>query len=70
MLIVRKSRHSDISHTREINVTQEQINKWMDGTLIQEAMPDVSKEDREFILSGITPEEWLEVFVPGQGEEP
>jgi hypothetical protein len=33
--------------------------------LIQEAMPDVSPEDREFIMTGITPEVWAQQFPAG-----
>lgn len=31
---------------------------WLTGTLIQDAMPDVPKEDREFLVSGTSPEGW------------
>jgi|TARA_B100000424_G_scaffold47347_1_gene32922 hypothetical protein len=45
-------------HTREIPVTQEQIDAWKSGELIQNAMPNISADDREFLMTGITPEEW------------
>lgn len=38
------------------------------GALIQDAFPTLSAEDREFILSGITPEEWNETFGFGDGD--
>ena len=44
--------------TREIPVTNWQIIQWRHGALIQDVMPDLSAEDREFIKTGITPEEW------------
>jgi hypothetical protein len=34
----------------------------MDGKHIQEAFPMLPAEHREFLLSGITPEEWNEIF--------
>jgi len=40
---------------------------WKRGALIQEAFPSLSAEDREFILSGITPAEWADTF--GHGED-
>ena len=46
-------------------LTEEMIFEWTDGVLIQEAMPTVSPEDREFIISGITPETWAEKFPAG-----
>jgi len=30
--------------------------------LVQDAFPKMSKEDREFILTGITPTKWNEIF--------
>ena len=63
MQITRKSPLSGIVHTREINVTQDQLLRWEAGALIQDVMPDISSEDREFIISGITIEEW-DTYIP------
>lgn len=62
MLIKRRSPFSGKTVTRDIDVTQAQINDWQTGALIQNAMPHLSADDREFILTGITPEEWDEIF--------
>lgn len=35
---------------------------WVNGELIQNAFPDLSDEEREFIKTGITPEEWATAF--------
>lgn len=32
------------------------------GIMIQEAFPDLTPDQREFLLSGSTPEEWDELF--------
>lgn len=32
------------------------------GVLIQHAFPTLSAEQREFVKTGITPEEWAEIF--------
>ena len=58
MLITRTSILSGKTRTKEINVNQSQIDKWVAGMLIQDAMPDVSVDEREFIMTGSTPEEW------------
>ena len=34
---------------------------WQRGMLIQDAMPDVSVDEREFLISGIYPGEWEEL---------
>tara|TARA_Y100000401_G_scaffold51901_1_gene40688 strand:- start:28 stop:228 length:201 start_codon:yes stop_codon:yes gene_type:complete len=58
MKITKTSILSGITRTKEINVNQSQIDKWVAGMLIQDAMPDVSVDEREFIMTGSTPEEW------------
>lgn len=40
-------------------------NAWKSGMLIQEAFPTLNAEQREFLMTGITPEEWTQKF----GEE-
>jgi hypothetical protein len=40
----------------------EQLEAWQGGELIQNAMPDLSAELREFLMTGITPFEWEENF--------
>ena len=58
MKITKTSILSGKTRTKEINVNQSQIDKWVAGMLIQDAMPDVSVDEREFIMTGSTPEEW------------
>jgi len=59
MIIERISKLSGLTHAREIAVTEEQYARWQANEgLIQDIMPDVSREDREFLISGVTPEEW------------
>lgn len=60
MLISRKCPYTGKINDREIKVTVDEIRRWQHGTLIQDAMPNVSAEDREFIMTGITPEAWLQ----------
>ena len=38
--------------------TQEQYDRWQGGELIQVAMPDLRSEDREFLISGMSPDGW------------
>lgn len=65
MLIRRVSMISGVVREKEINVTEAELRAWQGGLHIQHAMPNVSPSDREFILSGITDEEWDTCF----GEE-
>ena len=49
-----------------VKVPAEELHAYRQGKLIQEAMPSVSLEDREFLMSGISPEGWKQEFC---GEE-
>jgi hypothetical protein len=62
MQITRISGMTGVEHTREIDVEQEQLDAWDAGLLIQEAMPQLDADDREFIMTGITPSEWDDTF--------
>ena len=58
MLIEKVSMLTNKVHIRDIDVTREQVENWQGGMLIQEAMPDLSIDDREFIQTGTTADEW------------
>ncbi len=62
MKITRISPFSGNTNSMEIEVTQEQLSSWESGVLIQNAMPNLSADEREFIMTGITPEEWDSAF--------
>ena len=62
MKIIRKSPLTGQVNVREINVTESQLFLWENGALIQDVMPNVSSEDREFIKTGFTPEDWETMF--------
>jgi hypothetical protein len=46
----------------EIPVTEAQIKAWEGGMLIQNAMPRLTPDQREFLMTGITAAEWEETF--------
>ena len=58
MLITMTSILSGKTTTKDIDVEPEQVKAWQNGMLIQDAMPELSPSDREFIMTGITSEEW------------
>jgi len=68
MLITRTSPISNTERTLDIPCTEEQLYDFeVNGTHIQHAMPNLSPDQREFILTGITDQEWNEVM--GDEEE-
>ena len=51
-----------VERTLDLPITEEQLSAWKDGTLIQDAMPKLSADEREFIMTGVTAEEWDNEF--------
>lgn len=39
-------------------VTEAQIKRWQDGDLVQDVFPFLNDDQREFLMTGITPDEW------------
>ena len=64
MKITRISPLTKNTRTMDIDVTEEQLTNWKQGMLIQEAMPYLNPDEREFIKTGITKEDWGIIFPP------
>ena len=62
MKILRTSPYSKQKEMRELDVTIEQLSAWRNGALIQEVMPQLSPQDREFIMTGLTETDWTILF--------
>ena len=62
MEIKRTSTITGKVHILDLPVTPEQIEAWKHGTLLQDAFPNLTKAEREFIKTGVTPKEWIEEF--------
>lgn len=62
MILTRNSDLTGETHTREIPADGAKVLDWIqhrdERPLIQDAFPALSDDDREFILTGITPNEW------------
>ena len=59
------------SGTMELKMTDQdflrRMNDYENGAKIQDAFDNLNPEEREFIMSGFTPEAWTKMF--GSGEE-
>lgn len=64
MNITRESNLTGRIHIMKIpGISMQDITKFHNGNqLIQDAFPNLTPDEREFILTGITPEEWDSVF--------
>ena len=66
MKLTKKSPLSGREVTLDLPIIEDEYNAGQEkrrrGALIQDAFPTLPPEHREFILTGIGPEEWDEVF--------
>lgn len=62
MNITRTSIVSNITRTLELDCTPEQVQAWEEGELAQNAFPNLDASEREFVMTGITSEEWDDMF--------
>lgn len=63
MLITRTSMATGITRTLDLPVTEAQLAAFSATQgLIQDIFPQLSDSDREFILTGMTDEEWDEIY--------
>ena len=62
MLITKRSPISGYN-TMDLDVTEELISEWKtSGAHIQDVMPHLSADEREFLLTGYTAEDWKFIF--------
>ena len=69
MKITRTSIFSGIERTLDLPITQEQLAEWEAGGLIQKVMPDLTTSQREFVMTGVTDEEWDNEFGTEEDED-
>jgi hypothetical protein len=63
MLVTRTSGFTGKRNTMDLPVTQEQLTEYATGNrMIQEVFPNLNADQREFIMTGCTPEEWNDLF--------
>ena len=63
MWIKRQSAISGIERTRNIPVNPDDFFLWKNGEgSVEDLMPYLTDSDRDFILSGITGDEWDDIF--------
>lgn len=63
MVITNRSKVSGKVRSIDLNVTEEQLDRYNSGRCtIQDCFPNLTPDEREFIKTGITPEEWEATF--------
>ena len=62
MIVTRKNIFTGVKRSLDLDVTQEGLNRWKNGELIQNVFPHLSVDGREFLMTGIIGEEWNELI--------
>ena len=62
MVVVAISAATGEKHAMPLAITEAQVYDWAKGASIQDAMPNLSPEGREFLMTGITQVEWDSLF--------
>lgn len=65
--ITRRSDLSGVTRSMTMPIPVEKWDRWLntppsERPHVQDYFPELNADQREFILTGITPEEWEEVF--------
>ena len=69
MKITKRSMFTNESHTMDLPITAAQLNQWQAGTLIQVAMPQLTVEQREFLMTGAVGDDWNMLRDPEEVKE-
>jgi hypothetical protein len=69
MIIQKENIFTGTWRTLDLDVTKEEFENWQNGMLIQDAMPRLSEDEREFLMTGlIGEEEWDKFMNPTEKE--
>jgi len=67
MIFTKTSVFSGKANSMELPITEQQYDEWMayprhERPFVQHSFPQLNPEQREFLINGVTPDEWLEAF--------
>ena len=70
MIVERRSPRTQKINRMDLPISAEQVARYESGELIQRAFPNLTAEQREFYMSGLTPEDWAALFPPMDDDSP
>jgi len=60
--VQRRSPLTGVMTAMKIDVTVEELVAWRQGELAQNAMPRLTADEREFVMTGYTKEDWETMY--------
>jgi len=67
MRIIKTSPVTKENNTMDLPITHAQLIEFTNGALVQNAFPNLNSDQREFLISGCTPQCW-ELLFPEEEE--
>jgi len=61
-MVITRTSVFGVTRSKDLNVTPEQIARWEQGELAQNVFTQLNADEREFIISGNTTEDWERLF--------
>ena len=71
MIVVNRSTYSNKIHSMNMDISEAELLRWCEGVprlKIQDAFPNLTPDEREFLMTGIIQEEWDTLFPPEDEE--
>jgi hypothetical protein len=62
MLVTKQSAITGIIRTLDLDITEDQYKAWESGTMIHLAFPNLTADQREFLLTGATDDDWNSMY--------
>ncbi len=63
MIVRRRNNLTGVWNEMNLSITQEQLDRYdRQEDLVQNIFPELPPPQREFLITGITPNEWDELF--------
>jgi hypothetical protein len=70
MLVTRTSAYSGKTTSLDLPISEEDLQKWERGeVLIQDIFSHLTPDQREFLMTGMTSEEWDALFLNMENDE-
>ena len=69
MIFQRISPFTGKLNQMDLPVTEDQINKYNNAALIQDAFPNLNASQREFLKTGMTDDDWNSMFPSDEVED-
>lgn len=62
-MVITRTSVFGVTRSKDLNVTLAQISRWKQGELAQDVFTQLNADEREFIISGNTTEDWNMLFI-------